>query len=211
VSTVACRDDAAYLLGALSPTDRRAYENHLAGCPDCQRSVRELAGLPGLMAKLNPADFTTPAEPPPVTLLPALTGAVRRERVRRRWRLGALAAAAAVSVLLVAFGVRAVLPSGTPSGAVAMSQVRETPVEAQARLIDEPWGTRIDLLCSYDPSPAYGRQPRTYSLVVTDRAGVTEQVATWRVVPHGLSEVTGSTGWRRADITRIEIRTALQP
>ena len=28
--------DAAYVLGALSPRDRRAFEQHLATCPACR-------------------------------------------------------------------------------------------------------------------------------------------------------------------------------
>jgi putative zinc finger protein len=206
VSSPLCRDDAAYLLGALSPSDRREFETHLADCAACQRSVQQLAGLPGLLGKVQPADFSSPAEPPPSSLLPALTAAVRQERTRRRWRAAALAVAAAFAVVLLAFGVRAAFFSSSPPAGVAMSSVRETPVEATAQLTDKPWGTQIQLLCHYETSPAYGPQPRTYTLVVTDRAGATQQVATWRVVPNGLSKVTASTGWRRADISRLEIR-----
>jgi len=53
VSSPLCRDDAAYLLGALSPSDRREFETHLAGCASCQRSVQQLAGLPGLLGKVR--------------------------------------------------------------------------------------------------------------------------------------------------------------
>ena len=48
--------DAAYVLGALSPAERREFEEHLAGCARCQRSVAELAGLPGLLAQVSPED-----------------------------------------------------------------------------------------------------------------------------------------------------------
>jgi hypothetical protein len=48
--------DAAYVLGALSPADRREYEEHLASCPACQAAVSELAGMPGLLAQVSPAD-----------------------------------------------------------------------------------------------------------------------------------------------------------
>ena len=48
--------DAAYMLGALSPADRREYEEHLAGCPTCQAAVSELAAIPGLLAQVSPAD-----------------------------------------------------------------------------------------------------------------------------------------------------------
>jgi hypothetical protein len=44
--------DAAYVLGALSADDRRAYERHLQTCPACSTAVAELAGMPGLLAKL---------------------------------------------------------------------------------------------------------------------------------------------------------------
>ena len=44
------------MLGALSPADRREYEEHLASCPTCQAAVSELAALPGLLAQVSPAD-----------------------------------------------------------------------------------------------------------------------------------------------------------
>ena len=45
--------DASYVLGALSPSDRRAYERHLAGCGQCREAVAELAGMPGLLGALS--------------------------------------------------------------------------------------------------------------------------------------------------------------
>ena len=32
--------DGAYVLGALSSSERVAFEQHLAGCSDCARAVR---------------------------------------------------------------------------------------------------------------------------------------------------------------------------
>jgi len=48
--------DAAYVLGALSPAERREFEEHLASCPQCQTAVSELAAIPGLLAQVSPAD-----------------------------------------------------------------------------------------------------------------------------------------------------------
>ena len=48
--------DAAYVLGALSPAERREFEEHLASCPPCQAAVSELAAVPGLLAQVSPAD-----------------------------------------------------------------------------------------------------------------------------------------------------------
>ncbi|HKH08625.1 MAG TPA: zf-HC2 domain-containing protein, partial [Agromyces sp.] len=46
--------DSAYVLGALSPVERREYEEHVAGCDECRRSIAELAPIPGLLARLTP-------------------------------------------------------------------------------------------------------------------------------------------------------------
>ena len=72
--------DAAYVLGALSPADRREFEEHLKGCAACASAVGELAGLPGLMSKVSEEQLTAEVEAPPETLLPSLARAVRRER-----------------------------------------------------------------------------------------------------------------------------------
>ncbi|WP_438855028.1 anti-sigma factor family protein [Agromyces sp. M3QZ16-3] len=45
--------DAAYVLGALVPADRRAYEGHLEDCDRCRAAVAELAPMPGLLARLD--------------------------------------------------------------------------------------------------------------------------------------------------------------
>ena len=44
--------DAAYVLGALSPAERLEYERHLPTCASCRRSVAQLAGMPGLLARV---------------------------------------------------------------------------------------------------------------------------------------------------------------
>jgi len=49
--------DGAYVLGALSPGERQEFERHLLGCEECSRSVRELAGLPGLLALVEAEDL----------------------------------------------------------------------------------------------------------------------------------------------------------
>ena len=58
--------DAAYVLGALSPADRREFEAHLQGCPACASAVSELAGMEG------------------ETILPALRAAME-DHARRAW------------------------------------------------------------------------------------------------------------------------------
>ncbi|HRD63345.1 MAG TPA: zf-HC2 domain-containing protein, partial [Nocardioides sp.] len=80
-------EDGAYVLGALSPEDRVGFERHLPGCPTCTEAIRELAGLPGLLARV-PVDILDADQlptPVPDTLLPALVRRARRTRRRRMW------------------------------------------------------------------------------------------------------------------------------
>ncbi len=46
---------AAYVLGALTPAERQAFESHLAICAECAAEVRSLAPVAGTLAHLVPA------------------------------------------------------------------------------------------------------------------------------------------------------------
>ena len=69
--------DAAYVLGALAPADRRRFEHHLDDCAHCRESVAELAGVPGMLAlvprdtALAMLDDEPETDPAPADLLPA--------------------------------------------------------------------------------------------------------------------------------------------
>jgi Putative zinc-finger len=217
--------DGAYVLGALSPSERLEFERHLAGCRSCSASVRELAGLPGLLAQVQPEHLEAPpAEPLPETLLPALVREVHRAQRRR----SALVAAVAAGVTVVALGAAGVVtgvvrqggpvaapPSTTvtssPAGR-AMDQVGKTPVEANVLVSPVAWGTRLDLTCSYagiDAQHQYDASPAaTYALVVRTRDGSAEQVATWHGLPGRTMHLSGATATRRQDIQAVELRTA---
>ncbi|MGY2747744.1 zf-HC2 domain-containing protein [Arthrobacter sp. UYCu723] len=43
----------AYVLGALSPSERREFERHLGDCAGCAASVAEFSGLPALLDLLT--------------------------------------------------------------------------------------------------------------------------------------------------------------
>jgi hypothetical protein len=216
--------DAAYVLGALSPSDRREFENHLKVCSSCARAVGELAGLPGLMSKVSVEQLTAEPEPVPETLLPSLARAVRRQRRRRRFAVGAAAAAAACLVAVGGVALSqpdsparppvASSPSPTPgssSGSANLalkSVVPSSPVTASARVVSLAWGTRIDLTCTYDAAkrrPPPGGVP--YALVVIDRQGAEQQVATWKALPDRRLTVMGMSSRAREDIAAIEVRT----
>ena len=50
VMDVRCLDDASYVLGALTPAERRLFQRHLARCSRCQASVRQLTQVQWLLA-----------------------------------------------------------------------------------------------------------------------------------------------------------------
>ena len=216
------RYDAAYLLGALEPEERQEYVEHLHTCAACRESVAGLAGLPGLLARVPPDLLPGVGDPvvdePPATLLPALLAEVQGTSRRRR-RLavvgGVLAAVAAAVVAVVALGALGVVGGATPSQppvaatpTVTMAPVVATPIRATAQLQPVAWGTRIVLRCSYSSTDRYGAAAGSYALVVRDRSGRVEQVATWNAVPGQESVVSAATAWSPADIAVLEIRTA---
>jgi hypothetical protein len=51
VMDLRCLDDASYVLGALTPAERREFQWHLTQCPRCQASVRRLTQVRWLLAE----------------------------------------------------------------------------------------------------------------------------------------------------------------
>ena len=51
----------AYVLGALSTKDNRAFSAHLPSCAPCQTELDELAGITRLLDLLDPAILAKPA------------------------------------------------------------------------------------------------------------------------------------------------------
>ena len=216
-------DDAAYVLGSLSPDDRLAFERHLAGCASCRRAVQGLAGMPGLLAQVSPDAVLSPPviEPVPDTLLPKLDREVRRTQVRRSWV--SLAAAAAVVIMVTLVGALAVTwgndddspPAAAPtSESVAteptgqpMRQVGQDVVNATVAMTSVAWGTKLDLTCSYDPAEHEYKPPPiwTYALVVRTKDGGVEQVGTWKAIPGKTLSLTAATASVQENIASLEV------
>lgn len=45
-----------YVLGAVDPVEFEMVGTHLATCPECRGEIAGLAGLPALLARLNPEE-----------------------------------------------------------------------------------------------------------------------------------------------------------
>lgn len=214
--------DAAYVMGALSPDERRDYELHLEGCESCAAAVAELAGLPALLSKVAPAEASAllgdgEALQPPATLLPRLVHSVRRVRRRRTVSVAlGLAAAVAAIVLAAPSLMQAAVPStGTTTAAVSQAQIAlkpvvPSPLRASIRLLPQPWGTRVEMDCSYanqSAGPGYGGPVSAdYAMYVTDAAGKATQIATWTAGPGQNTEPAGTTSLSPAQIASVDVR-----
>jgi hypothetical protein len=213
-------EDGAYVLGALSPEDRVAFERHLPGCPECAQSVRELAGLPGLLARV-PVEILDPEQQPtpvPETLLPALVRRVRRSQRRRMWLTGGLVAAAAV-VAIGAVGVATLggdspgpqaTSAPTTAAPVRLHPVGAEPISGWLSLTQVGWGTRLDLTCSYAEESDDWQDPSwsTYTMYVTRADGSVEQVASWKGLPGKTMHLTAATSADAKEIEDVQVRTA---
>jgi hypothetical protein len=208
-----------YLLGALEPTERSAFESHLSYCDICRVELVRLAPLPGLLNQITPEDFAgnlppTGAEgssvvtqvqpitePVPLPRLPEPAGdtPVRTPADtprRRHWR--AMTAAAAVIVLAVAgvFGWRALREPPPVEGVTWSTEVGATSV--QARLVDREWGTEI-------LSEIRGLPPgRQCYLKVYDHYGKFEIAGWWGTDHDPNVEIPASTSYPRDKIWKLE-------
>jgi hypothetical protein len=155
-------DAGPYVLGALPPEDRRAFEEHLATCGHCRAEVQEFAGLPGLLSRLPAGELPavlqgSPEPPPPVSVLPALLHEAGVERRSRRRRMFVVGIAAALTVAAGSAAVTDAVIGGGSTAVVAQPPVAQPfvpaqaglPVAASAVISDVPGGTRIAMTCQY--------------------------------------------------------------
>jgi hypothetical protein len=199
-----------YVLGALPPDERHDYEEHVRACATCAAAVRELAGLPGLLARLPADQVLGPGadrfDPPlPDTLLPGLQRAVGSERRRGRFRLG-IAAAGVAAVLGV--GGTVVVQHATqtqapqPARTVQLAAVGGHTLTGEVQLIRWGWGTTIRMLCHH----MSGADNSIYTLYVTDRSGQTYMVSSWHSVPDQDATVPGALALSPEDVASVQVK-----
>ena len=214
--------DAAYVLGSLSPADRREYEAHLSVCPSCTQAVAELSGMPALLSKLDTetvAAINDQANEAPMApnLLPSLMSAVRRRRHRSRamaW--SSTAAAAAVLAVGVFVGVAnhsltspTAQTSQTPQAsgsALPMAQVGTKALASTVSLSSQNWGTVIDLRCVC-LAPVYAHHDKL-AMVVVNRDGTHTQLATWVADPGHTATPAGSISTPVDQIAAVQVVSA---
>ncbi|MEV0443264.1 zf-HC2 domain-containing protein [Streptomyces spectabilis] len=188
------RDAGAYALGVLDRADAFRFEDHLMDCPHCRAEVDELA-LPARMLRAYGREL--PPVPDPLLLDRLLGEAARSRRLRRRARLGAVAAGLA----LAAAPTAAVLTPADPAPLRAAATDARGDLAAVLTARPYAWGTAVDLRVR----DAAGR--RVCTLVAVGADGAEETVTTWRGAGRALT-THGGTGLGPDRIDHFEVRAA---
>lgn len=204
--------DAAYVLGALRPADRRVYEQHMEQCQLCREAVNELSSMPGLLAHIRPEpEVDLPDQPrAPADVVDAVLRTEHRRTTRRRRRLGWAAAAAAVLALVIAIPAALMLQSADDAVSVALEPVDAAPtsMSVEVSLTPTAWGTDLSIECRYPTDMGYQERQTWYALIVTDTAGASTQVSTWRAVAGQTITLDAATAVDLEDIASLTVITA---
>jgi hypothetical protein len=184
-----------YVLGAIDPAERSLVDAHLVTCRDCRDELAGLAGLPALLARVNPdeisrirADDTVRTaravsdDQPPGELIGTVLDLAAARRRRTRWRFMA-AAAAVVAIAGGLFGGLSsitttrtvaipVSPGGTHWDTVETASAL-TGASASVAYSHELWGDAFEVLVDHIPVGT------TCQLWVVHPNGTRTQVAAW--------------------------------
>jgi Putative zinc-finger len=212
--------DAAYVLGALDSDDRRAFERHLANCPECSAAVAEFAGLPGILSKLSSEDAVALLGDDDVTVgvddhlrdgvhTPGLVQrlAVAAARRRRRVRFAMLGAAVAIVALVTIGGVAFTAGQAPAVSTVAMAPIQnEKMITASLAVSRKAWGTRFDWSCSYPNNSGVYSMPISYDMVVVTKSGAQSVVASWSSSGPHAAGLSASSDIAFGDIRSVEVR-----
>lgn len=220
--------DAAYVLGSLSPAERREFESHMGACKPCRQAVAEISGMPALLSRLDSDDVaaidehgqSASAPPPPrPELLTSLLDKVRWRRRRSRvltWAVGAAAAVVLVAGVFVAWRSNPPVPAPQPppqasSSALVMAPLTPTTLSATITLSSHQWGTQIDMNCTYGPESENaaheheGEAPDQLAMVVVGRDGSQSQLATWISLTGVTASPGGSTAMSIDQIAAVQV------
>jgi anti-sigma-K factor RskA len=205
-------DDGAYVLGALSPAERMAYERHLATCSFCREAVHDISTLPDLLSRLDAKEFAKLIDPSlsanqehhPIRRM------VTRRRSAKTLTVRVLSSAAALLLIaLVGVGVFVLTrgssaPAATPPGpAVAMMPVAgASPLSATLRMTSKAGGTLVNLTCVYSKSAT---KPYTFRLFAYGPDDEKEQIGSWQAAPGSDFLMEAVTHFTAGSLSRLEL------
>ena len=212
-----------YVLGAIDPAERALVDAHLVTCRDCRDELAGLAGLPALLARVNPdeisricADDTVgagahagPDDQPPEELIGTVLDLAQARRRRTRWRFAAYAAAVAAIAGglfggLSSIGTTQTVKVPVSPGSAHWETVHTTsPVTGASASIaysQQRWGSAFEVLVDHIPMGT------TCQLWVIHPDGTRTQVAAWTTAPdEGTAWYPGSMSGSAEPISSFQI------
>jgi len=185
-----------YVLGAIDPAERSLVDAHLVTCRDCRDELAGLAGLPALLARVNPdeisricADDTVragtrpvPDDQPPGELIGTVLDLAQARRRRTRWRFAAAAAAVAAIAGGLFGGLNSIhttqtvaipLTAGPSPWETIHTTSSVTGESASVAYSQQLWGTAFEVLTNHIP------EGTTCQLWVVHPDGTRTQVGGW--------------------------------
>jgi len=185
-----------YVLGAIDPSERALVDAHLVTCRDCRDELAGLAGLPALLARVNPdeisricADDTVRVgshpgmdDQPPGELIGTVLDLAQARRRRNRWRFAAFAAAVVVIAGGLFGGLRSLgttqvvkvpLFAGAGHWETVHATSSVTGASAVVSYSQQLWGDAFEVLVDHIPTGT------TCQLWVVHPDGTRTQVAGW--------------------------------
>lgn len=191
----------AYALGSLDDEDDAQVRAHVEDCPDCRAELRDLEGLPALLADLTIEEASGQVQPSPA-LYESLRARVEAEQQSRRpnRQQMVLAAAAGVAVVALGVGVLAWRDSGTdgttasPNPTFSSSQGS---VHMAVQLATRPTGTGLTVRVGGLPANEH------CTLIAIDQNGEREVAGSWVATYEGEATVTGWTSISIPDLSQV--------
>jgi len=181
-----------YVLGAIDPAERGLVDAHLATCRDCRDELAGLAGLPALLARVDPDEISrlsddggraVTSDRPPEELLDTVLSLADARRRKNRWRYLSLAAAAVVLAGGLFGGLKAatsttntrtVIVSAGPGNWETVSATnRATGASATVAYAKQAWGDSFNVVVDRIPLGT------TCQMWVVHPDGTRTQVASW--------------------------------
>jgi predicted anti-sigma-YlaC factor YlaD len=182
-----------YVLGAIEPAERSLVDAHLATCRNCRDELAGLAGLPALLARVNPDEIsricaddtvrTVTEDRPPEELIGTVLDLAEARRRRTRWHFLAVAAAVVVIAGGLFGGLRSIGTSTqTVKVPIAGGPLQWETVQATSKISSatalvkyshQLWGEAFEVLADRVPVGT------TCQLWVVHPDGTRTQVASW--------------------------------
>jgi anti-sigma factor RsiW len=185
-----------YVLGAIDPAERTLVDTHLLTCRDCRDELAGLAGLPALLARVNPDEisricaddtvragtYTAADDRPPEELIGTVLDLAKARQRRTRWRFAAYAAAVAaiagglfggLSSMGTTQVIKVPLTAGASPWEIAHTTSSVNGASASVAYSEQLWGAAFQVLTDHIA------QGTTCQLWVVHPDGTRTQVAAW--------------------------------